>query len=182
MQRNRKKRQNGFQRQRKCKFVVLIGSLFLMLGIGQVFAQANKQTLKEYLAQGEAAFTAYDLSLAERNYLLALRVDSNSKAAYESLVRIYQAQKRYADGIAMADQALKVFPSDASLWVSKGLLFRDSGDMPKANAAYMQAVKLSENDPEILLLAEHHFYSVGNHIYARELGVQRKQLESRGTE
>ena len=136
------------------------------------------QTAQDYLAKGDQAFASYQLPIAERNYRLALRKDAQSIDAYNGLVNVYQAQRRYEDGVALLDKATKQFSTNAELWVSKGLLLRGAGDIQKSNEAYMQAVKFAQRNSDILRQAEDHFYSVGNQILAREIGIQRKQLEA----
>jgi len=152
-------------------------SLLLLIMLSFTCAiSAQAQTAPELVAKGTAAFNAYQLSKAERHYLLALRQDDTSMDAYSGLIRLYQAQKRYTKGLEMAEKAIKLNSSDPALWVSKGLLLRDSGDINKANQSFMRAVDRAANNEQILRQAEDHFYSVGNQILAREIGIQRKQL------
>lgn len=150
--------------------------LFLALLSASSFTLAD--TVQEYLNKGDEAFDSYQLSIAERNYLLALRKDPQSIRAHQNLVRVYQAQKRYVDGLAIVDKAIEQNNDNPELWVSRGLLLRDSGNIRKSNQAYMQAVKYANKNAAILRQAEDHFYSVGNQMLAREVGIQRKQIEA----
>jgi len=136
------------------------------------------QTAQEFLQKGDLSFDAYQLQKAERNYLLAIRRDPRLLEAYQGLIRVYLAQKRYEEGVRIADKAIKTNNTNAELWVSKGLLLREAGDIQKSNESYMQAVKRAQNNTAVLRLAEDHFYSVGNQMLAREVGIQRKQIEA----
>jgi len=154
-----------------------IKALLVLVMLSSAWTSAAlAQIASDHIAKANAAFNAYQLSKAERHYMLALREDEKSIGAYQGLIRLFQAQKRYEKGLELVGKAIKHHNSDATLWVSKGLLLRDSGDIQKANQAFMQAVDRAADNELILRQAEDHFYSVGNQILAREIGIQRKQL------
>ncbi len=56
---------------------------------------------------------------------------------------------RPAEALALLDGLVATLPENAPLWVEKGLVHQQLGQNPEAEAAYLKAIELEPEDPEV---------------------------------
>ena len=159
-------------KQIKMSLFLLITSLLSVA----LMTNASAQTATEYVLKAKTAYNSYQTLDAEKNYRLALRADNTYLDAYLGLINLYQSQTRYKDGLKTVDKAIELYPKNADLFRLKGLLHRNNDEIDLANDAFMTLINLAANDSDMLRHAEDHFYSVGNLVLAKEIGITRKRL------
>ena len=68
----------------------------------------------------------------------------------KGLARIFTARKLNSLAIFHYQEAIKSFPADASLFTGLAQVYKDTGDLPKAEEAYLRAIALSPGSRESL--------------------------------
>jgi DNA-binding response OmpR family regulator/Flp pilus assembly protein TadD len=69
---------------------------------------------------------------------------------YKKGVTLYLKEKKYAEAIALFDQALELDQKVPQIWNDRGLCFRETGDHKSALKSQLRAVELAPENPEIL--------------------------------
>ncbi|HEY3835595.1 MAG TPA: tetratricopeptide repeat protein [Bryobacteraceae bacterium] len=95
---------------------------------------------------GIAYHQMLQLSVAQKNYEHALKIDPKYSEAVNNLGTIFYAKKKYRSAISRYNAALKIKPDSASYYSNLGTAYFARKDYVKAALAYQTAVKL---DPDI---------------------------------
>jgi DNA-binding response OmpR family regulator/Flp pilus assembly protein TadD len=69
---------------------------------------------------------------------------------YKKGVTLYLKEKKYAEAIALFDQALELDQKVPQIWNDRGLCFRETSDHKSALKSQLRAVELAPENPEIL--------------------------------
>lgn len=150
---------------------------------------AADTTANTYYEEGIAAKRLGKVREAERNYLLALRKDTDHLASYLALADLYYVQHRYNDGIKILEQGIEKL-QDAQLWAHKGMILNQMGNTQEAGVAYERALSIEPENEIILKRVSGYYLQIGNttraeaisdqlnELRARKLGVQINELTS----
>jgi tetratricopeptide (TPR) repeat protein len=95
---------------------------------------------------GIAYHQLLELSMAQKNYEHALKIDPKYSEAMNNLGTVYYARKKYHTAITRYNAALKIKPDAASYYSNLGTAYFARKDYKKAALSYQTAVKL---DPDI---------------------------------
>jgi tetratricopeptide (TPR) repeat protein len=95
---------------------------------------------------GIAYHQMLQLSIAEKYYKAALRVDPKYSEAVNNLGTVYYAKKSYRRAISQYKKALRLTPEAASVWSNLGTGYFARKDYEHAAEAWQTALKL---DPEV---------------------------------
>ena len=87
-----------------------------------------------------------ELSLAQKSYEHALKVDKTYAEAINNIGTVYYAQKKYRTAINRYKQALTLAPQRASFWSNLGTAYFQQAKYPLMRDAYAKAMAL---DPDI---------------------------------
>lgn len=98
---------------------------------------------KEQIAAGR-----YDV--AEKGLIAVVSHDPKNAVAYETLGRLYLAQKQYAEAKEALEFLLTIAPHDASVLAALGEVFEAEGDVKNAFLYYGKAKEASPNNPKYL--------------------------------
>jgi tetratricopeptide (TPR) repeat protein len=132
-------------------------------------ALAHNSTPEMLNVAGKVFADAGDKHAAEDALRKALSESPQNYASYVLLGALYSTQQQTYDAIANYEAALKLKKNDTGLWTMLGMLYEQVGNLPKAQAAYMQALDL---DPNAGVAANNLAW-----IYADDLGDLDKALE-----
>ncbi len=101
---------------------------------------------------GMAYFQAGEHQKAEAAFQQVLAVDNGNLKAQLFLLELYRAEKRFADAIAHAKNALEIDPTDPDVLVGYGLLMLDMDDLDGAEMAWQELADASTDHPGVLAL------------------------------
>jgi tetratricopeptide (TPR) repeat protein len=87
-----------------------------------------------------------ELTLAQKSYEHALKLDKIYVEAINNIGTVEYAQKKYRSAISRYKRALALAPDKASFWSNLGTAYYSQGRFPLMMAAYDKAIAL---DPEI---------------------------------
>lgn len=145
-----------------------------VLAATPVHAQSGAGAL---YAKGLQAFEQGDMTMAERNYLIALRKNPIHQPSYIGLLDTYIAQQRYDDALETVDQALGHYPSNAKLLLYKAKLLNQTGEINAAKQYFNDAVNAAPTDLEVVRSAEDFLYQAGFEQEADAMADTRRALE-----
>jgi ADP-heptose:LPS heptosyltransferase len=80
--------------------------------------------------------------------------------------------KRYHKAALLYERALRLEPDNAAIHVQCGHMFKEAGDLIRAEHHYNQAKRLTPNDPD-LALQFGHFYKVAGRLQETEVAYRR---------
>jgi tetratricopeptide (TPR) repeat protein len=95
-----------------------------------------------------------DFAGAEIRYAKAVELMPSSAAYRLELARVLQRLTRHAEALAQLDEARKLDPDNADIWMSLGDSYRDTGKNPDAVAAYKKYLELATPDAYMRPVAE----------------------------
>ena len=123
---------------------------------------AARETLKRLLAKNPRSFLGHyylgrifeaskQPQEAEASYLRALKISPDAESVKLDLARVYGVQKRFAEGIALCEDVIRVNPRNAQAENLLGQLQVGNNNLDKAVEAFEAAGKL-EDDPSQMRL------------------------------
>jgi len=80
--------------------------------------------------------------------------------------------KKYFKAALLYEKALRLAPDDAAIHIQCGHMFKEAGDLARAERHYGQAKELTPNDPDLALQLGH-FYKVAGRPLEAELAYRR---------
>jgi ADP-heptose:LPS heptosyltransferase len=80
--------------------------------------------------------------------------------------------KKYLKAALLYEKALRLVPEDAAIHVQCGHMFKEAGDLGRAEHHYHQARQLTPDDPDLALQLGH-FYKVAGRLQEAELAYRR---------
>lgn len=80
--------------------------------------------------------------------------------------------KKYRTAAALYEEALRLAPNDAAIHIQCGLMFREAGELARAEPYYRQAQQLAPDDPDVVVQLGH-FYKVGARLREAELAFRK---------
>lgn len=123
------------------------------LSLDSTFAEVYAGKAMVYFLFGTETYKEVtpNLKLAEKNALMAIRIDAESAMAYAILAKIYQYQNKWEQANTTFQIALRYRPNDALITYWYSLLLRSIGQLDQAIAYSTKAVNLDPLYPVILI-------------------------------
>ena len=80
--------------------------------------------------------------------------------------------KKYRKAALLYEEALRLVPDDAAIHIQCGHMFKEAGDLIRAEHHYRKAKQLTPDDPDLALQLGH-FYKVAGQLPEAELAYRR---------
>jgi tetratricopeptide (TPR) repeat protein len=80
--------------------------------------------------------------------------------------------RKYLKAALLYEKALRLVPEDAAIHIQCGHMFKEAGDLGRAEQHYQQAKQLTPDDPDLALQLGH-FYKVAGRLQEAELAYRR---------
>ncbi len=93
----------------------------------------------------------------------------NSSEVYEALAKIARRQSRWADSLRMWEEAAKLNPRDANLYLDHAWTLSALRDYPATEELLNRALAIAPGNPEILINKAYFYETMGNFTAAREI-------------
>jgi tetratricopeptide (TPR) repeat protein len=122
-----------------------------------------------HLLLGNVYFARGQRELAEAELHKAITLDPRSAAANSALSDLYLTEGKYDEALALAASSLTAVPGNLNMYVTQGVVYERRGDIPRAKAAYEQALAINPR-----------FVAAANNLamlLAEEPGSQQRALE-----
>lgn len=101
-----------------------------------------------WIALAESLRLSNQLSAAEESYRQVIAIDPHNVEARINLSSILLGQGRFADVIAILEEALDLRSDVPAIYLNLGVAFKALGDLASARSAYQNALALSPDLPE----------------------------------
>jgi tetratricopeptide (TPR) repeat protein len=138
------------------------------------FADAYSERANAYWLIADGGYSDIEQAdkMAEKNALMAIRLDSENSLAYGTLANIYRSQNKWEQANTTYQIALKYNPNHAlnNYWYS--LMLRTLGQI---NEAIKYSTKATELDPLYEVIMAGHMV---NCIYGNRLDLAKKYIEN----
>lgn len=112
----------------------------------RIMAEANPEEAKVQALYGDVLYQQNNLKLALEQYQKALKLDDQVYAVWEQTINIETLMGRYADAVRLADDALTIYPNQASLHYYSAYALFKSGKADAALANLKLAVQLDSDN------------------------------------
>lgn len=109
----------------------------------EVFAHRpdpEARAMESRFAEGEDAFHANDLAVAEQCFSAVLEWNPEDFASWRELARVHFGQGRLNDAESKVTRALELLPEDFSAWELRGEINLRRGEHARAASCFLQAV------------------------------------------
>jgi ADP-heptose:LPS heptosyltransferase len=80
--------------------------------------------------------------------------------------------KKYRTAAGLYEKALRLAPNDAAIRIQCGHMFKEAGELARAEQHYHQAQQLAPNDPDVALQLGH-FYKISARLQEAELAFRK---------
>lgn len=116
-------------------------------------------------------------SEALRQFHHARTLDPQDPSILNGLAGCLTALGQYAAALDLIDIALAALPNVATNHFLRGWILEQAGDFPQAKSAYLEAVKLAPNDPNILAALAAVSLQIEDFETAREKSIKALSLD-----
>lgn len=103
-----------------------------------------------YYGMAQVHLRAHDFNESERAIRQAIAMNPQQVAFYPLLAEIFQHQGNHMQALAELDHALSVHATHASLYLSKGSMFMEMGEIAKAEEQFLKMSEGSSADTRML--------------------------------
>ncbi len=81
---------------------------------------------------------AFDMAFSD--FRAVLSIDRDDFNSWLGLLSIYRQQKRYDLAIEAIDEAIRIQPQNGALYLTRGYVYRDKGDLDGAISDFDKAI------------------------------------------
>ncbi len=120
----------------------------------------------EKSAKHQEAETGYERAV---QILLADKLNTINQNKFEQVANYFIKNKTFNKALLILKQAKNRYPNDARIFLRLGDVYKQKGDLDKAQAAYLQALTLSPTEIDLYLRLGACLNSVNKHVAAKEI-------------
>lgn len=113
-------------------------------------AALEPSSLETWRALALAQYNATRVEDAERTFRHALEIGPHDRSLRLSYAALLINARRHTDALAMYDAVVADDPEFAPAHVGRAILLETLGEVPRADAAYRDAIRASDESPEYL--------------------------------
>jgi tetratricopeptide (TPR) repeat protein len=121
--------------------------------LSAILVKLNPANIKVRSLYGDVLLQDKKPAEARQSYLDALKLNNKEYSVWESLIRMDLNEADFTAAVKDADQALSVFPANASLCIYLGEAYFSKGDYNKAISYFKNAENQERNNKQLLSVA-----------------------------
>jgi DNA-binding response OmpR family regulator len=165
---------DGSQKVLWMKSTALYDSKGMFIGVMGKVKDVTDELGPELLAQTSPATPAQTPAAPLTTATVGMfdKIIGKAKTLHREGLRLSYRERKYADAIALYDQAIEIDPSLAYVWHDRGVCYRELGKDAEALRNFERAVKLAPDDEEFVFSLAEIFKKIGL------LHQRRESLES----
>jgi tetratricopeptide (TPR) repeat protein len=120
------------------------------VSLGTILTQTHATDPKSFSVNGDVLYQDNQLEKAKASYKTALKLNDQVYQIWEQLLNIEINQRDYAGAIADGEEALSLFPNQATLYFYTGIAYAQSQKHEKAISYLKNASELAIDDNQLL--------------------------------